>query len=64
MNTERDCGSLIVKDGWLMCPACGAQKVLRVYPETLGKSVPVFCKLCKQETLVALDRKQLHFFGS
>ena len=49
---------LTVKDGWLLCPACGRSRVLKVHPETRGEAFPVFCKKCGRESLVDIDKSQ------
>ena len=49
---------LPVKDGWLLCPACKRSKVLRIYPETSGKAIQVFCKKCGRESLVDIEKCQ------
>ncbi|MET0017879.1 hypothetical protein [Oscillibacter sp.] len=46
---------LIVKDGCLICPKCGRGKVLKLNPETRAKDLTVFCKVCKQESVVNID---------
>ena len=51
---------LAVKDGWLMCPKCGKSKVLRIYPETKGEAIQVFCKKCGRESLVDIEQCQCH----
>lgn len=45
-------GKLAVKDGWLMCPACGRGKVLKVREDTEVKNLEVCCKLCRQKSIV------------
>lgn len=47
-----NCGKLTVKDGWLMCPACGRGKVLKVRKDTEAKNLVVHCKLCGKESTV------------
>lgn len=37
---------------WLKCPVCGTQKILRILPSTVVKDLPVYCKRCKQESVV------------
>ena len=59
MQTTRESGKLLaVKDGWLMCPACGRSRVLRIYPDTEGKAIAVYCKKCGRESLVDIDKSQ------
>lgn len=56
LQRERMCGTLTVKDGWLLCPVCGKHKVLRLTPETTAKDLPVYCKRCGQESIVNIDQ--------
>lgn len=51
---------MAVKDGWLLCPVCQKAKVLRVWPETEGRAIQVYCKRCGRETLVDIDKCQCH----
>lgn len=37
---------------WVKCPVCGTQKILRILPSTVVKDLPVYCKRCKQESVV------------
>ncbi len=56
LQTHGVCGKLTVKDGWLMCPICGRQKLLRLRPDTVAKALPVYCKRCGQESIVNIDQ--------
>ena len=56
LQSQGKCGKLTVKDGWLLCPVCGKQKVLRLTPGTTAKDLPVYCKLCRQESIVDIDQ--------
>jgi len=55
LKIQTKCGNLTVKDGWLLCPACGRHKVLRVTPETWAENLPVYCKHCGRESIVDID---------
>lgn len=46
---------LKVKDRWLICPACGRGKVLKLNPATRAVSLTVYCKLCGAESIVNID---------
>ncbi len=37
---------------WLVCPSCGRQKLLRLLPGTVIQDLPVYCKLCRKESVV------------
>lgn len=54
LQNAPQCGKLIVKNGWAMCPVCG-RKFLKVLPSTCALHLPVKCKHCKQETIVNIE---------
>lgn len=58
LQSERECGKILtVKDGWLVCPGCGRnRKVIRVRPETTAQQLQVFCRMCKREYIVDMDK--------
>lgn len=55
LKTDHECGKLIVRNGWLMCPHCGKMKVLRLDPETTAHALPVYCRRCGKESIVNID---------
>jgi transcription elongation factor Elf1 len=52
LKFELDCGKIKTNPEWLMCPACGRGKVLKLLPDTRGEKIVVHCKVCKQESVV------------
>ena len=59
LQTAPQCGKLIVKDGWVMCPVCKRnRRLLRVEPETQALDLPVYCRDCKREIILNIDRGQ------
>ena len=58
--TQKDGKLCAVRNGWLLCPACGRSRVLRVYPETRGETISVYCKKCGRESLVNIVESQSH----
>ena len=60
MQTTKKPDKLVIKDGWLMCPSCGKQRVLRIYPETRAKCLQVYCKRCGHEHIVNIDECLCH----
>lgn len=46
------CKTARVSRSWLMCPACGRGKVLKLLPDTECKNLIVFCRRCKTETTI------------
>ncbi len=52
MNIQEDRGKIKTNQGWLMCPACGKHKVLKLRPDTEAKNLTVHCKRCGAESVV------------
>ena len=46
---------ITVKDGWVICPRCDRQRVLRVLPSTRATDLVVYCKHCRSESLISLE---------
>ena len=42
-------------DGWLICPVCKRHKLLRILPSTVVKDLPVYCKHCRNESIVNIS---------
>ena len=57
MKPTRECGKLIIKDGWLICPGC-RKRVLRVEQDTAAKNLIVYCRNCKRSEKVDIDGGQ------
>ena len=50
---------LIVKDGWIICPNCRRNhRLLRITDTTEAHGLPVFCRDCKQEIILDIERGQ------
>ncbi|MBO2528117.1 MAG: hypothetical protein CW335_08140, partial [Clostridiales bacterium] len=52
-------GKIQTKDGFILCPICGRQKVLKILPETRGTHIPVFCKNCRKQSIIDIDTMSL-----
>lgn len=55
MNRQPKCGTLTVKDGWVICPVCGKGKILKVRPESTVHNLDCKCKVCGQISEVNID---------
>ena len=55
-NSPR-CGRIDAEQRWLMCPACGQWKVLRLLPNTEARNLPVYCKRCHKESIVNIPHE-------
>ena len=50
---------LTVRDGWVACPTCRRNKrMMRIKPDTQARRVVAFCRDCKTEHIVDIDRGQ------
>lgn len=59
MQTEIQCGKLIVENGWVTCPVCKRNhRLIRVEPETVAEHLPVYCRTCRREIILNIDRGQ------
>ena len=50
---------LYTKDGFLLCPRCGRRTDQKLLPDTTAGRLPVYCKKCKQISVVDIDPKCL-----
>lgn len=55
MRKSDDCGKIKANQGWLLCPACGKQRVLKLMPSTEAKDLVVYCKKCGKESVVNIS---------
>lgn len=59
MQSKENCGKLIVKDGWVTCPVCKRNhRLIRISPETEAHELPVYCRTCRSEIILNIDRGQ------
>lgn len=60
MQTNKNHGKLLtVKDGYLVCPICRRNKrVMRINPDTVATRVVAYCRDCKTESIVDIERGQ------
>lgn len=59
LQSEPQCDKLVVKDGWVTCPSCKRnRRLIRVGPETEAKKLPVYCRDCKTEIVLNIERGQ------
>ena len=50
---------LVVKGGYLQCPQCRRNKrLLKIAPDTKATRLVVFCRDCKTELIVDIDKGQ------
>lgn len=49
-------GKIETNQRWLLCPACGKAKVLKLLPGTQVRNLPVYCRQCRKETIVNIPK--------
>lgn len=55
LTGENKADKLDVKNGWISCPGCG-RHLLRIEPATMARQLPVYCRGCRQEVILNIDR--------
>ena len=40
---------------FVSCPVCRAKRLLRILPETSGKSIVLYCRKCRNQTVVDIQ---------
>nr|DAP85398.1 MAG TPA: cysteine-rich protein [Caudoviricetes sp.] len=57
MRTTTEHGRLLtVKDGYVVCPVCKRnKKLLPILPDTSGRRIVAYCRLCKARTIVDIE---------
>ncbi|MBR2132895.1 MAG: hypothetical protein IJ955_10265 [Oscillospiraceae bacterium] len=59
MNHSKGNATIVAtKDGYPVCPVCRGKMSLKVLPETSGINIPAFCRRCKNEIRLNIDRGQ------
>lgn len=58
LQKQTETSKLVVKDGWLICPACRRRKILRVREDTYARRLTVYCRACHAETIVDIEQGQ------
>lgn len=41
---------------FISCPVCRAKRLMRLYPETKGVGVALYCRKCKRESVVDIQQ--------
>lgn len=59
LQSGAGCVKLTVKDGWVTCPVCRRNhRLIRVEPETVAIGLPVYCRTCRSEVILNIERGQ------
>lgn len=57
MQSRKECGTLVVKDGWIICPICKQnRKTIRITADTEAHYLPVYCRKCGNEFVLNINR--------
>lgn len=50
---------LTVENGWLVCPFCKLnRRVMRIDPDTVATKLPAYCRSCKREFRIDIQKGQ------
>ena len=52
LQSQIECGKILVKDGYIVCPSCNFPTSQRLRPDTEAKNLRVWCRKCKHVTVV------------
>ena len=60
MQAQTNHGKMLtVKDGYLICPTCRRNKrCMKINPDTVATRAVAFCRDCKTEHIVDIERGQ------
>lgn len=50
---------LTVENGWVRCPCCSNERLKRIYPGETAERVSLFCRHCKNEIWVKIDKSRV-----
>lgn len=57
MKLAQNSARLAVKNGWITCPYCSRnERIMKVRPDTEGRCLQVFCRSCKREIILDIDK--------
>lgn len=60
MQNGSNTAKIAVKTGgWIVCPSCRRNKrLMRIGPDTEAKNLRVYCRDCKHEIILNIDKGQ------
>ena len=58
LQTDSQSATIITEDRRIVCPVCGRPTQYRVRPDTQAKRLPVWCKHCRQESIVNIGEPE------
>lgn len=58
LHSAPRCGKLETQGGKLLCPMCGQPTMYKILPTTALSDFPLYCKHCRRETIVSLNKSQ------
>lgn len=61
LKMDRNCGKLIVKDGYVICPSCKMRTSQVVRPDTRATRLQIWCRHCKAIHIVDIESGQCFF---
>ncbi len=59
MPNEVKPATLVTRNGWITCPECGRNhRLLRITDSTEAHGLPVYCRTCRREIILDIERGQ------
>lgn len=55
MQKVPETSKLVNKDRRIICPICGRPTQYRVRPDSQARNWPIWCKHCRQESIVNIE---------
>lgn len=56
MHVTEKHATMVTEDGKIICPLCGRPTQHRARPDTSARSLPIWCKHCRRESIVNIDQ--------
>lgn len=60
MQSKKNRATLVVKDGWVMCPTCRHRTHQHIGPQTEAQRLEVWCHRCKSVHVVNIASGQCY----
>lgn len=60
MQPQSNYGKMLtVENGWVHCPCCSNKRLKRLYPDETAENLSLFCRDCKTEIRVNIDKSRV-----
>ena len=59
MQNHERCDNIPVTNGWITCPVCRRNhRLLRIDDDTEAIGLPVYCRTCRTEIILTIEKGQ------